>query len=181
MFEEFFPEGYASSVYDIDYEKLYAMGIRGLIFDIDNTLVHHGDDATAESTELIAHIRKIGLSVVLLSDNDEERVRRFVNNTGIPYVCDAAKPETAGYEKALKLLGTAKNETVVIGDQMFVDIVGANRFNVPSILVHYISLPGEKWPGFKRILEKVLLIVYRYCKRDHHRLDAAVREAKVFP
>ena len=178
MFDDYFPDGYAGSVYDIDFGKLYAMGIRGLILDIDNTLVHHGDDVTTEARELIAHIRSTGLAAVLLSDNDENRVRRFVDNMDIPYVCDAEKPGAAGYEKALALLGTKKKETVAIGDQMFADIAGANRFGVSSILVHYISLPGEKWPGFKRLIEKAMLIIYRYGMRDRHKLDAAVKEAR---
>ena len=46
MLEKYYPHEYAQTVFSIDYQKLYKKGFRGIIFDIDNTLVHHGDDST---------------------------------------------------------------------------------------------------------------------------------------
>lgn len=174
MFKNFYPYEYVKSVFDIDYKKLHNIGIRGLIFDIDNTLVHHGDDASSRVIHLFKKIHNIGLKTVLLSNNDEERVSRFVKNINTPYVCDAEKPASHGYKKALSILGTSEKETVVIGDQMFVDIIGANRCDIPSILVHYISAPNEKWIGFKRYIEMAVLALFKRDKRYNNRFGCAI-------
>lgn len=172
MFKNYYPYEYAKDVFKIDYKRLYDNGIRGIIFDIDNTLVHHGEEVTQNVIHLFSKINELGFKTVLLSNNDEDRVSGFAANIDTPYVCDAEKPASQGYIKALNILGTTKKETVVIGDQMFVDIIGANRCGIPSILVHYISVPGEKWIGFKRYIEKGLLFMYKLDKRYCHRLDS---------
>ena len=171
MLRKFYPYAYYDSVFEIDYKGLYDRGIRGLIFDIDNTLVHHGDDATKDIEELFIKIHEIGLKTVLLSNNDEDRVKRFIKNIDTPYICDADKPQPVGFEKALRILGVRKKDAVVIGDQMFVDIVGANNCNIPSILVHYIKTPHSSWPGFKRIIEKMILLIYKCDRRYNNRFE----------
>ena len=45
MIQQFYPDEWLDSAYVIDYEQLYKEGYRGLIFDIDNTLVPHGAPA----------------------------------------------------------------------------------------------------------------------------------------
>ena len=76
MLKKLYPYAFVESVFCIDYKKLYKMGFRGLMFDIDNTLVHHGDDSTKEIDDLFKKIKKIGFKTVLLSNNTEERVKR---------------------------------------------------------------------------------------------------------
>ena len=159
-----FPYEYARSVFAIDYEKLRQLGFTAIIFDIDNTLVHHGEDSTPQVDALFDRLHALGFSTLLLTDNDEERTLRFLKNIDSLYLCEAGKPAPEGYLKALQMLGTGRNETVVIGDQMFKDILGAGNSSLPSILVHYIRQEGERWPGFRRILEKVLLLVWRFTK-----------------
>ena len=160
MLESFYPYEYVESVFAIDYEKLYGLGYRGIIFDIDNTLVHHGDDSTPEVDELIASVQAIGFSVVLLTDNDEPRVKRFMRNIDCSYVCDAEKPQVDGFLQAVKLLGVPKEQVVCIGDQVFTDIRGSNRAGLASILVKFIQPEGETKIGKKRRLEKALLRTY---------------------
>ena len=100
MFKRFYPYAYVDSVFAINYQKLYNMGYRGLIFDIDNTLVHHGDDSTPEIDDLFFRIQKMGFKTLLLSNNTEERIESFLKNIDSLYIHDARKPEKAGYEKA---------------------------------------------------------------------------------
>ncbi len=169
MLAELYPYEYADDVFCIDYRRLARKGIRAVIFDIDNTLVHHGDDSTPEIDELFRKIHSTGLKTLLLTNNDEERVLRFIKNIDTDYVCDADKPGKAGYIKALKKLGVRKKEAVVIGDQMFTDIIGANRCGIPSILVHYITVPGENKIGKKRYIEKAVLFFYRRSRKYRHR------------
>ena len=164
MLEQYYPYAYAPSVFDIDYVKLYTLGYRAILFDIDNTLVHHGDDATPEIEELFRYIHSIGLKTLLLSNNDDARVKRFIRNIDTPYLCDADKPDPAAYRRAVELLGVSKKEAIVIGDQMFTDILGANRCGMPSILVHYITIPGVTKIGKKRYLEKAMLYLYEKSK-----------------
>ena len=77
MFERFFPDDYVASTYVIPFEKLYEEGYRGLIFDIDNTLVQHGAPADERAKELFARLRAIGFSSCLISNNQESRVKMF--------------------------------------------------------------------------------------------------------
>lgn len=156
-----FPYAYAESVFAIDYAKLKKKGFRGIIFDIDNTLVHHGEDSTPEVDRLFAHIQSLGLKTFLLSNNNDERIRRFCRNIETPYICLADKPLPGNYRKAVTRMGISREETVFIGDQIFTDILGANRSGIPSILVRYMRYPDEKKIGIRRNLEKVVLLCYR--------------------
>ena len=115
MIKKYYPYEYAESVFMIDYQKLYQKGFRGIIFDIDNTLVHHGDDSTPEIDDLFRKIQGLGLKTLLLSNNDRGRVERFIKNIDTPYICDADKPNPQNYLKAVEMLNIKKEEAVVIG------------------------------------------------------------------
>ena len=80
MLKKFYPYEYVESVFSIDYQKLYDKGYKGVIFDIDNTLVHHGEDSTREVDELFKIIQNIGLKTLVLSNNNEARVKKFLEN-----------------------------------------------------------------------------------------------------
>ena len=170
MFQILYPYEYVENVFAIDYKKLYEKGFRGILFDIDNTLVHHGDDSTEEIDQLFAMVQSIGFQTLLLTDNNEERVKRFIKNIHTPYICEAGKPDPAPYRKALELLDLHKDQVVCIGDQMFTDILGANRSGIPSILVQFIRLKTEKRIGKKRQIEKLILRFYRRNRSAQHRL-----------
>ncbi len=170
MFECFYPYEYADSVFQIDYKSLYDLGFRGIIFDVDNTLVHHGEEATCEVESLFRQIQQIGFQTILLSDNDAERLERFVTNIDTQYICDAGKPNPAGYIKAVRMLKTKKSETVVIGDQIFKDIWGANKSGLASILVKFIKGENETKIGKRRYLEYLILNAWKYNKTYYKRL-----------
>ena len=166
----FFPYEYVDSVFSIDYEKLVQKGFKGIIFDIDMTLVPHGADSTKEIDELFKTIHKAGLKTLLLTNNSEERVKRFIKNIDTLYLCDAEKPNPEGYLKAIQMMGIKKNETVFIGDQIFIDIYGANRCGIASILVKYVTAEVETKIGIRRTLEKIILKLYGITKVYQHRL-----------
>ena len=86
MFETFYPGNYVDSAYEIPYEKLYERGYRGIIFDVDNTLVPHGAPADARAIELFERLRAIGFSTCILSNNKEPRVSPFADKVGSPYI-----------------------------------------------------------------------------------------------
>lgn len=161
MFNKFYPGDYVDSSYVIDYEGLYKKGIRGIIFDIDNTLVPHGKPSTKESEQLFDRLRAIGFDTCLISNNKEPRVKPFADAVGSKYVFDAHKPSRANYIRAMEIMGTDRNTTCFVGDQLFTDVYGANRTGIQSILVKPIHPKEEIQIVLKRKLEKIVLFFYK--------------------
>ena len=176
MISKYFPYEYCSSAYAIDYRRLWELGFRGIIFDIDNTLVHHGDDADERAKALLREVRDIGFGVILLSDNDEERVQRFNRDIGADYICGAEKPDPGCFIEAAERLNVSRKSVVVIGDRMFCDILGASNAGLPSIMVRFIP-SGERWLGWSRYLEFVLLFLWRH-SRYYRRLGGIGTDEK---
>ena len=92
MFERLYPSEWVDSAYNIDFEKYYEDGFRGIIFDIDNTLVPHGADADKRAVELFARLKAIGYDICLLSNNKKARVKRFNKDVNVKYIFKAQKP-----------------------------------------------------------------------------------------
>ena len=176
MFKAFYPYEYIESVFSIDYNKLYNIGYRGVIFDIDNTLVHHGEDSTKEIDALFKDIHNTGLKTCLLTDNSEERTKRFLKNIDSLYICDANKPNVHSYLKAVEMMDLKKEEAVYIGDQVFRDIYGANRSGIDNILVKYLRYEHETKIGIRRHLEKIILKFYARNKSCQNRIGDIHKE-----
>lgn len=165
MFQCFYPEKYLDSTYKIDFEKEYENGVRGVIFDIDNTLVEHGAPADERSMSLFAALDRIGIKTLLLSNNKEPRVKSFSEQVGSAYIYKAGKPSAANYKKAMDLLGTDENSTLFVGDQLFTDVWGANKAGIRSYLVKPIHPKEEIQIVLKRCLEKIVLFFYARQKK----------------
>lgn len=165
MFKMFYPDDYIASVYVIKFEELYQKGYRGLIFDIDNTLVPHGAPADERAIQLFERLRKIGFATCLISNNQEPRVKPFAEKVGSQYVFDAHKPSTKNYKKAMELMHTEEETSIFIGDQLFTDVWGAKRTGIRSILVKPIYKKEEIQIVLKRYLEKVVLYFYKRERR----------------
>jgi len=164
MFEMFFPDEYVASTFVIPFEKLYEKGYRAIIFDIDNTLVPHGDPADERAKKLFARLKKIGFSCCLLSNNKEPRVKKFNEVIKVEYIHNAHKPSIENYVKAMHKMGSSKDNTVFIGDQLFTDVWGAKRAGLYNILVKPIHHREEIQIVLKRRLEKVVLHFYKKSK-----------------
>lgn len=165
MFKNFYPKEDWESAYGPEYERLYDSGFRGIIFDIDNTLVEHGAEANEQAIALVEKLRRKGFAVCFLSNNDKTRVSDFCKPLDAAYIFKAGKPGNKGYEAAMKLIGTTKEQTVAIGDQIFTDTWGANRAGIYTILVKPIGKKEEFQIVLKRYLEKIVLHFYRKNKR----------------
>ncbi len=161
MFDMFFPDRYVASTYVIDFEQLYSEGYRGLIFDIDNTLVPHGAPADKRAVALFGRLKKIGFRYCLISNNQEPRVRMFNKDIGADYVYNAHKPSAKNYIKAMKIMGTDRENTLFIGDQLFTDVWGAKRAGIGNILVKPIHPKEEIQIVLKRYLERIVLHFYK--------------------
>ena len=167
MFETFYPGNYVDSAYEIPYEKLYERGYRGIIFDVDNTLVPHGAPADKQAIELFERLRAIGFSTCILSNNKEPRVSPFADKVGSPYIFKGGKPSRKGYERAMERMNTDRATTFFVGDQLFTDVWGARRCGIYSILVQPIAKHEEIQIVLKRYLEKIVLASYkRTCRKQ---------------
>ena len=166
MFERFFPDEYLDSAYAVNYKKLYQEGYRGLLFDVDNTLVPHGAPADERAIQLFRQLRDIGCSCCLVSNNKKKRVAPFASLVGAEYIELAAKPSRRGYERAMERLGTTPGNTVFIGDQLFTDIWGAKNAGLRNILVKPIHPKEEIQIVLKRYLERIVL--HFYTKEEKH-------------
>ena len=165
MFHAFYPDEWIDSTYNIDFEKMYERGFRGVIFDIDNTLVPHGAPADERAEELFRRLREIGIDSVLLSNNDHDRVDMFNRNIGTHVLCKAGKPSPKGYRKAMEMMGTGPRSTFVVGDQLFTDMWGAEKAGLYRILVRPIHPKEEIQIVLKRKLETIVLFFYRRWRR----------------
>lgn len=143
MLECFYPDVYISSTYQIDFQKYYDSGYRGIIFDIDNTLVPHGAPADTRSIRLIESLKKMGFQILLLSNNKEPRVKMFNDAVHVHYIFKAGKPGRGGYRKAMEQMGTNEKNTLFVGDQLFTDVWGARNTGIFSILVQPIDKKEE--------------------------------------
>ncbi len=136
----FVPDEWHASVYDIDLERLARRGVRGIILDLDNTLVAWGAaEAPAELRRWLEHVVSAGMKACIVSNNSSARVQAFASSLGVPAIPKAIKPRRGAFRRAMALMGTSPAETVVVGDQVFTDVFGAKRLGLFSILVEPVA------------------------------------------
>lgn len=157
----FYPDVYLDSTYEIDFEALYREGFRGVIFDIDNTLVPHDAPADERSIAFFERLRNIGFESALLSNNKEPRVKMFNDQIHTHYIFKAGKPGKKGYLRAMELMQTEPATTLFVGDQLFTDVWGAKRAGILTYLVKPICPKEEIQIVLKRRLEWIVLFFYR--------------------
>lgn len=162
----FYPDERKESVYGIDFKALYSQGYRGLLFDIDNTLVGHGEPADERAVSLFKTLHETGFSTCLISNNKAGRVKPFADAVESFYICKANKPSAAGYEKGCEVMGVTKDQALFIGDQLFTDIWGANRAGIRNIFVKRLYFHEEPQIHLKRILEWIVLAFCKTSKRN---------------
>ena len=161
MFRTFYPKEYVDSTYVIDFDGFAEKGYKGIIFDIDNTLVMHDAPADERARKLFAHLKEMGMKVCLLSNNKEPRVAMFNKDVQVYAIHKGGKPNPRGYRKAMELMGTNEQNTLFVGDQLFTDVWGANLTGIYSILVKPIDPREEIQIVLKRYLEKIVLFFYK--------------------
>ena len=160
MLERFYPDEYYESAYIIDFEQYYKDGYRGIIFDIDNTLVPHGAPADERSVALFKRLKDIGYDTVLLSNNKEARVAMFNEPIGTKTIWKAQKPLPDNYKKAMEIMHTDTSNTLFVGDQLFTDVLGAKNAGIRAILVKPMNPKDEIQIVLKRKLEAIVLRSY---------------------
>ncbi len=165
MYQSLFPSDDYDSAYDIDYYNYYLKGYRGILFDVDNTLVEHGEPVTIRAIELFGRLRETGFKTCIISNNKEYRVKPLADALESDYVYKAGKPSARGYIEGMQRMGTDAGTTLFVGDQIFTDILGANRAGIHSILVKPVARHEEIQIVLKRRLEYFVLKEYYKSKK----------------
>ena len=141
------PRGVYPSVTQISPQALASRGIRLVLADLDNTLVPYKvEEPAAEVAAWARELRDHGIQLFLLSNRRKPgRAQRFAQKLDIPYQGHSGKPKRAGYLRAMERMGCTPQETVMVGDQIFTDTLGARLAGVTPLLVEPIRLAGN--PG----------------------------------
>lgn len=158
MLKKFLPERYVKNVFQIKPSMLQEDGIKGVITDLDNTLVAWDvADATGEVINWISDLQKAGIQVTIISNNNEERVRIFSEPIKVPYEAAARKPSTKAFHRASERMNLQPHEVAVVGDQLLTDVLGGNRGGFHTILVTPIVQTDAKITRFNRAIERRIL------------------------
>lgn len=149
-------------VTDINVSLLKKFSIEALILDVDNTLsTHHGQVLTEGLPEWLLQMKKNGIKLTVLSNSKEKRVKPFAQKIGLDYISLGCKPLPFGYLRALKVLGTKRKNTAIVGDQIFTDILGGNTVGVKTVLLTPIKAE-EGWSfKLRRRLERLIFKLYK--------------------
>ncbi|HSP22575.1 MAG TPA: YqeG family HAD IIIA-type phosphatase [Planococcus sp. (in: firmicutes)] len=158
MYHKFVPSQYVKKVFDITPQMLLDKGIRGIITDLDNTLVEWDrPEATPMLIDWLRSMKDAGIQVVIVSNNNELRVKSFSDPLGIPFIYQARKPMGRAFRKALKLMNVRREHVVVIGDQMLTDIFGGNLNKLHTILVLPVAQSDGFFTRFNRLVERRIM------------------------
>lgn len=158
MYQKFVPSQYVKTVFDITPDMLLKKNIRGIITDLDNTLVEWDrPEATPMLIDWLRSMKDAGIQVVIVSNNNELRVKSFADPLGIPFIYQARKPMGRAFRKALKLMNVNREQVVVIGDQMLTDIFGGNLNKLHTILVLPVAKSDGFFTRFNRLVERRIM------------------------
>ncbi len=161
MYRRFYPHRTAANVFELDEEFYTSNNIKGVIFDIDNTLVT-SDTITPpqEIMEYFEFLEKQGIKIAIVSNNYPERVEAFCKELPYMWIARAWKPFKKNLKKVKDAFGLKAEEICLVGDQIFTDIYGGLRMKFYTVLVTAVGENETKFVAFKRIFEKAVMEEY---------------------
>lgn len=163
MLKKFLPNQHVLSIHDIKPSKLKEHDIKGIVTDLDNTLVAWDvPEATPELRQWFKSMQEAGIKITVVSNNHEKRVKAFCHPLGIPFISRARKPMRRAICKAIGQMDVEKENIVVIGDQLLTDVLGGNRLGVHTILV----VPVKETDGWTtRINRRIERYIMSYMRK----------------
>ena len=139
--DNFIPDMYQKSIYHIDYDKLQEDGIKCILFDLDNTCVPYKDkEPNKKLIELFETLKDMDFKIIIFSNAMKKRIKPFKTVLNVDCLARAGKPRKKNFLKVLKLFNYDLSQVVIIGDQLYKDILGGNRVGIKTILVNPMSL-----------------------------------------
>lgn len=162
LLNHFLPDQHVKSISEITPDLLKEKGIKGIITDLDNTLVEWDRPlATPKIMEWFAEMKRNKIKVTIVSNNKEGRVKAFSDPLNIPFIFKARKPMGRAFRKAILQMGIKKEEAVVIGDQLLTDVLGGNRNGFHTILVVPVAQTDGFMTKINRRIERRILNWFR--------------------
>lgn len=156
----FYPNMYQKNIQDINYKKLKKLGIKCLIFDLDNTIALIDQHVITDDTKRLLMELKNDFQIIIISNNITKRVKSYADYLECDFVANAAKPLSKGYQKIKKKYDLKKEEMCMIGDQIVTDIYGGNHYGMFTILVDPLGEKDLKITSLNRFIEKKILKHY---------------------
>lgn len=158
MIEKFKPDMYQKSIYTIDYKKIKSMGIKCLLFDLDNTIISKNiKKPTKKIIDLIERLKEMGFKVIIFSNSGKKKLTPFKEKLEVDCAASAQKPSKKKYKKVLNEYKFAENEVAMIGDQLLTDILGGNKVGIFTILVQPLSSKDLFLTKFNRFIEGIVM------------------------
>lgn len=139
------PDRVYGSIYDIDLAALSAAGITLMLADLDNTISPYSVAApTGEVRAWSAALSAHGIALFVVSNNrSQHRIKDYCNLLGVPYIDHAGKPRAASFLRAMEQMGRTPSQTVMVGDQIFTDVMGGRNAGIKVLLVRPIDIGGN--------------------------------------
>lgn len=157
----FYPDYYCDKVTDITIDLLKENQIKGMMLDVDNTLIDFDKNLLEGIEEWIEQIKQNDIKCIILSNSNKvDKVKMVAKKLDLPYIFFATKPLKRGFNKAKKELNLESENIAVVGDQIFTDVIGANRNKMFSILVNPIAKKDIWMTKFKRPMEEWIIKSY---------------------
>lgn len=161
MFKKFYPDKKFTSINEITAEFFAENNIKYAILDIDNTLVAYTKPVADENAKaFLKMLERCGISYAFVSNNHKDRVKKFAAEFDAFFVHDSGKPLLFGVKKAMRRLGAKKENTCLIGDQVFTDVYAGKRAGLLTIMVDPIEAKETPFFGVKRYFERIVLKNY---------------------
>lgn len=152
------PDLWVGAVSEIGPEALHARGIRGLILDLDDTLVAALEHQPPPAVEAWVERMSGEFRLFILSNNaSPSRVQRIAERLGLPCAARAAKPRRQGFRAAIAQLDLTPSEVAIVGDQLFTDVLGGHRIGAYTILATPMSPEHKPWRKLMRLVEGMLV------------------------
>lgn len=162
MYQLLCPDLIIKSLFEIEAHILKQQGIKGLIFDLDNTIIPWDSPTMSpEISQWLTDLLAQGFRICLVSNNMGKRVRNIAKIFGIPFVARAYKPSKSGFRQAMAVMGLTAEEVAVVGDQLFTDVLGGNRLGLFTIWVTPLTAKEFIGTRITRQLEKIAVGMLR--------------------
>lgn len=156
-----YPKIYLENAIEIKEELIKKNDIKGIILDVDNTLIYYNKELLQGIEEWCENLKQKGVKFCIVSNsNNKEKIKKVAEKLNIPYISFGMKPLKRGLKQAKKILQIEAKSIAVVGDQIFTDVIGANRMGMFSILVKPLETKDILITKIKRPLEEAILKKY---------------------
>ena len=154
MFDFLKPTYYFKSIYDVPIEFFLKNEIKGILFDIDNTLEPYASAVPGDKCkELFRELHAAGIKTAIISNNHKDRVEEFAADLNSDFYYESLKPKTGNIFSAIEKMGLDKKEVIIVGDQLFTDVWAGSRAGIRSVFLDKLSDVEGRFVKFKRLLE----------------------------